>query len=77
MKQTISTTQFVICTRNDGYAASLETRKIYAVVPDADAAKHHLIRIVDESGEDYVYPQEYFVAIELPQAAVDALAMAA
>ena len=77
MKQTALNTQFVVCTRNDGYAASLEVRKIYATLPDTEAAKHHLIRIVDESGEDYVYPQEYFVAIELPQAAVDAFAVAA
>ena len=77
MKQTTSNTQFVICTRNDGYAASLEIRKVYPVIPDSGVAKHHLIRIVDESGEDYVYPQAYFVAIELPQAAVDAFAVAA
>ncbi len=77
MKQTTSNTQFVICTRNEGYAASLDVRKIYTTIPDSDAAKHHLIRIVDESGEDYVYPRDYFVNIELPQSVLDAFAVAA
>lgn len=61
-------TQFVVCIENEGYAASLELRKIYRLVADADAAEHQLIRVIDESGEDYLYPVEYFVPIELPQA---------
>jgi len=57
----------VICVKNDGYAVSLERRKLYVVRADMRAAKHGQLRIVDESGEDYLYPQEYFVAVELPQ----------
>lgn len=70
-------TQFVICMRNEGYAASLEVRKIYRVLPDADAAKHQLLRVIDESGEDYLYPADYFTPIELPERVVEAFALAA
>ena len=56
-----------ICVKNDGYAVSLERRKLYADLADTQAAKHGLLRIVDESGEDYLCPQEYFVTVELPQ----------
>jgi hypothetical protein len=59
--------RFVVCVRNDGYAASLERRKIYRVLPDADAARHGQLRILDESGEDYLFPAEYFASIELPR----------
>lgn len=61
--------QFAICVKNEDYPASLEVRKIYEVIVDEKAAKHKLIRIVDESGEDYLYPEDYFVAIEIPHAA--------
>ena len=57
----------VVCVKNDGYAVSLERRKLYVVLADTRAAKHGQLRIVDESGEDYLYPQEYFVAVDLPQ----------
>lgn len=59
-------TSFVLCVRNAGYPASLETRKLYSTLPDASAAKYNLIRVVDESGEDYLYPADYFVALRLP-----------
>ena len=59
--------QFVVCLKNKGYDASLERRKIYQVLPDPRAAKHGLIRVVDESGEDYLYPQSFFAPIELSQ----------
>jgi len=59
---------FVICVSNKGYAASLELRKIYQVLPDKGGLKHHQIRVIDESGEDYLYPEEYFVPVRLPQA---------
>jgi len=58
--------KFVICVKNDDYPASLEVRKLYTRIPDADAESHGQIRVVDESGEDYLYPQDYFMAIELP-----------
>lgn len=67
MKQDNSKTQFVVCVNNEGYAASLELRKIYQVLIDNQATEHHLIRVVDESGEDYLYPEDYFVSIELSQ----------
>ena len=57
---------FVICIRNDDYPASLEKRKIYLKLPDQEAKKHHHIRVIDESGEDYLYPETYFKSIELP-----------
>lgn len=58
--------EFVVCVKNKGYEASLERRKIYLVVADPGAAKHRLIRVVDESGEDYLYPASFFSAITLP-----------
>lgn len=58
--------RFVVCVENADYPASLELHKIYRVVPDADAAKDGDIRIVDESGEDYLYPAEWFAAVDLP-----------
>jgi len=61
--------QFAICVKNEDYPASLEVRKIYEVLPDEKAAKHGLIRIIDESGEDYLYPEDFFVSIEIPEAA--------
>lgn len=61
--------QFVICVGNKGYTASLEVGKVYQVIPDRVAAALHQIRVIDESGEDYLYPTNYFVPVELPQAA--------
>ena len=57
----------VICVKNEGYSVSLERRKLYVALADAQAAKHGQLRVIDESGEDYVYPQEFFVSVELPQ----------
>ena len=57
---------FVLCVRNEGYPASLERRKIYSVIRDAAAARHSLMRVIDESGEDYPYPADYFTALRLP-----------
>jgi Ca2+-binding EF-hand superfamily protein len=65
--------RFVVCVRNTGYPASLELRKIYQALPDADAEAHHLIRVIDESGEDYLYPETFFRALDLPQAVETAL----
>jgi hypothetical protein len=61
-------TQFVICVGNEGYAASLEPRKIYQTLYDEAASGVHLIRIIDESGEDYLYPQEFFAPVQPSQA---------
>jgi hypothetical protein len=68
--------KFVLCVRNRGYAASLELRKLYLVLRDVSAAKHNLLRVVDESGEDYLYPADYFVALRLPAGAKLALSKA-
>jgi hypothetical protein len=68
-----NTHRFVVCVSNDDYPASLELRKLYEVVPDSQAARHKQIRIVDESGEDYLFPKEYFVLVKLPKATERAL----
>lgn len=68
--------KFVVCLDNDGYAASLEVRKIYTTVPDASALKLGLLRVVDESGEDYLYPADQFGEIELPRRIAKAMARA-
>ena len=74
MEQQDSKKAFVVCIKNEGYPASLELRKIYEVLPgDSSAAEGKLIRVIDESGEDYLYPVDYFVPIELPQAVEEAL----
>jgi hypothetical protein len=60
------TSRFVVCIKNRGFAASLDLRKVYPVVPDADAESHRMVRVVDESGEDYLFPETCFVNIDLP-----------
>jgi hypothetical protein len=65
--------ELVVCVSNEGYPASLETRKIYVVVPDAAARQRGLLRIIDESGEDYLYPQSLFRFVELPDVTMKAV----
>jgi len=65
--------QLVICVKNKGYEASLEVRKLYEVVPDPEAEEYQHIRVIDESGEDYLYPKEYFVEVELPRVVEEAI----
>ena len=60
--------QYVICIKNDEYPASLELRKIYRIMRDATADKLGMLRVIDESGEDYLYPEDHFVAIKLTPA---------
>jgi hypothetical protein len=69
--------QLVVCINNGDYPASLEKRKIYVTLRDADAEKHGFLRIVDESGEDYLYPKAFFRSIALPQAVRKAVLAAA
>jgi hypothetical protein len=58
--------RFVVCLRNTGYEASLERNKIYRMLPDRDARREDQVRIVDESGEDYLYPANWFAPIRVP-----------
>jgi hypothetical protein len=58
--------RFAVCVDNGGYAASLERWKIYRVLPDRDAERHHMVRVADESGEDYIYPRNRFKLGTLP-----------
>ena len=66
--------QYVVCVGNRGYRASLILRRLYELIPDPQAKAHKLLRVVDESGEDYLYPAGLFVAIDLPKAAEKAIA---
>jgi hypothetical protein len=67
MKRKTSVPKFAICVNNSEYPASLELHKIYRVLPDEEAASDGDLRVIDESGEDYLYPADYFVLIELPR----------
>jgi hypothetical protein len=66
---------FALCVENRD-CEDLEKRKIYQVIPDEDAAKDGYLRVIDESGEDYLYPQSYFVLVQLPREAQEALRVA-
>lgn len=65
--------RYVICLRNEG-ADDLEARKLYEVIPDETAAQHEMLRVIDESGEDYLYPSEFFAAVDLSKEVEEALA---
>jgi hypothetical protein len=66
MIKRIQSPTFAVCVNNTGYRATLKTGKLYQVVPDSDAEKHGLIRVIDESGEDYGYAAERFLGIPVP-----------
>lgn len=63
-----SARRFAVCVKNDGYEAALERNKLYVLLPDREADKHGDVRVIDESGEDYLYPADWFVAIDVPKA---------
>ena len=69
--------KFVLCVSNQGYEVSLEPRKLYQVLPDRIASSRGQIRVVDESGEDYLFPKDLFAAIKLPVAVRKAVLAAA
>ncbi len=69
--------QFVVCLKNNGYEASLEPRKIYQILPDMEAESHKMIRVIDESGEDYLFPINLFSRISLPQTLINELVLSA
>ncbi|MCK6625374.1 MAG: hypothetical protein L6R45_09380 [Anaerolineae bacterium] len=67
-QQKTSDPMFAVCIDNSEYPVSLELHKVYQVLPDEDAALDGGIRVIDESGEDYLYPAEYFILVKLPSA---------
>ena len=67
---------FMICVDNRGYESSLEIRKLYEMLTDRAAEKHHQIRVIDESGEDYLYPEKYFAPVRLPLVTKEKLELA-
>jgi hypothetical protein len=73
MEEMVMKKHFMICVYNRGYESSLETRKLYEVLPDKMAERHHQIRVIDESGEDYLYPEKYFASVRLPLATKERL----
>jgi len=76
-KTKIASARLVICVENKGYAVSLEKRKIYLALADLQAAKRGHVRVVDESGEDYLYPKRFFLPVTLPQSIRKAVLKAA
>lgn len=75
--QAFPSMQLAVCTNNTGYEVSLERRKIYQVLDDPDAVAMQHLRVIDESGEDYLYPSGYFVLLDLPPALRQAILDAA
>jgi hypothetical protein len=75
MKSPKTELQFVICIKNED-CEDLELRKIYQVLPDEAAAEDNYLRVIDESGEDYLYPADYFVEIQLPKTVEKAVLLA-
>jgi hypothetical protein len=69
--------RYYLCVKNEGYAASLQVRTVYLGISDSEAESHGMLRIVDESEEDYLFPASFFVPIEVPEAAVRVFAGAA
>jgi hypothetical protein len=59
--------RIAVCLKNEGYGASLERHKLYVLLPDSDAKREGDVRVVDESGEDYLYPADWFVVLEVPK----------
>lgn len=76
MSKALANQRFVLCVRNEE-CEDLELRKVYQVLPDKRAARDGYIRVVDESGDDYLYPESYFAAVRLPQKAQRAVAAVA
>ena len=64
---------FAICVSNEGYEGTLELRKLYEIVPDPSAERRSYVRVIDESGEDYLYPNQWFFAVTLPRSVEEQL----
>jgi len=69
--------RFAICINNSGYVDDLKVRTVYQVLPDESAARSNYLRVIDETGEDYLYPASYFVFVEVPPEAAEALMLRA
>ncbi len=67
------TNRFAVCITNQGYEASLERNKIYVLLPDSEAERDGDVRVIDESGEDYLYPAAWFVEVDLPSVVEESL----
>jgi hypothetical protein len=65
--------EFIICVKNHEYEASLELWKVYRAIEDDHAKRQDLVRVIDESGEDYLFPSDYFVPVALPKVVQDAM----
>jgi len=76
MEKALESTIYVVCINNKEYSASLEQRKIYRTMTDQKATEHGMLRVIDESGEDYLYPEELFAPIDLPPAIIEKLSLA-
>lgn len=68
--------RFAVCIKDSGHTDDLKIRTVYQVLPDESAARSNYIRVIDETGEDYLYPAEYFVPLQVPREAVKALILA-
>jgi hypothetical protein len=77
MVNVVSGHTFVICIKNEDHEVSLELRKLYEVLPDSKSEQLGMVRVVDESGEDYLYPQAFFVRISLPETVEEQVLLAA
>jgi len=77
MKAENSEPRFAICINNGDYVDDLKMRTVYQVLPDESAARSNFIRVIDETGEDYLYPASYFVFVEVPPEAAKALMLTA
>lgn len=69
--------KFLLCVNNEDYPASLEVRKVYKSLPDPVATSKGFVRVIDESGEDHLFPADYFVAVKLPREAARVFAVGA
>jgi hypothetical protein len=67
MKQRPTTSNYLLCLSNRGYKASLIAHKVYAQLPDEEGMKHGMVRVIDETGEDYLFPSRLFASIDLPR----------
>lgn len=76
MKRGSNGTRYVVCVANRGYRVSLVVRRLYRVIPDKNADRRGLVRVVDESGEDYLYPKKLFAAVDLPSTLTKRFAVA-